>query len=246
MRAHYMQHVPFEGLGSIETWLTKTGYQISATRLFESEALPAVHDIDLLVIMGGPMSVNDESAYPWLIVEKEFIRDAIHAGKTVLGICLGAQLIATALGARVYPNAVKEIGWFPLTRIAPRAGLMSSFPESVDVFHWHGETFDLPSGATRLASSKACDNQAFQVGDTVVGLQFHLETTPASAQAIVTNCRAELVPSETVQSEAEILAAHPSKYELINRLMDDLLSRLDRIADKKRGVRTVFAKGEQD
>jgi GMP synthase-like glutamine amidotransferase len=228
MRAHYLQHVPFEGLGSIETWLTATGYQISATRLFDSEQLPALDGIDLLVIMGGPMSVNDEQAYPWLTAEKRFVRDAIRAGKTVLGICLGAQLIASALGARVYPNAVKEIGWFPVTPVVSRAGSFSLFPESVDVFHWYGETFDLPPGATQLARSKTCENQAFQVGGSVIGLQFHLETTPESAKALVTNCRSELVPSETVQSEAEILAAPPSGYQLINALMDGVLSYLRR------------------
>ena len=101
MRAHFLQHVPFEGLGSIESWLHANGYQISATRLFDSEALPSLDEIDLLIAMGGPMSVNDEQEYPWLTTEKEFVRDAIHSGKPVLGICLGAQLIAAALGARV-------------------------------------------------------------------------------------------------------------------------------------------------
>jgi len=114
MRAHYLQHVPFEGLASIGRWLDAAGYEISATRLFDPEKLPSLDNIDLLVIMGGPMSVNDEKAFPWLAAEKQFVRDAIDSGKAVLGICLGAQLIASALGARVYPNAVKEIGWFPI------------------------------------------------------------------------------------------------------------------------------------
>jgi GMP synthase-like glutamine amidotransferase len=229
MRAHWLQHVPFEGLGSIEPWLNANGYEISATRLFRSEELPALHDIDLLVVMGGPMSVNDEKEFPWLAAEKEFVRDAIHSGKAVLGICLGAQLIAAALGAHVYPNAVKEIGWFPVMPIATPGSAIRSFPESVDVFHWHGETFDLPSGATQLAKSKGCENQAFQFGDSVVGLQFHLETTPESAKAIVTNCRAELLPSEYVQSESEILSTSPRKYRVINALMDQVLFHLRRM-----------------
>jgi GMP synthase-like glutamine amidotransferase len=229
MRAHWLQHVPFEGLGSIEPWLNANGYEISATRLFRSEELPALHDIDLLVVMGGPMSVNDEKEFPWLAAEKEFVRDAIHSGKAVLGICLGAQLIAAALDAHVYPNAVKEIGWFPVMPIATSSSAIRSFPESVDVFHWHGETFDLPSGATQLAKSKGCENQAFQFGDSVVGLQFHLETTPESAKAIVTNCRAELLPSEYVQSESEILSTSLRKYRVINALMDQVLFHLRRM-----------------
>lgn len=228
MRAHYLQHVPFEGLGSIESWLQTNGYEISATRLFDSEELPCLDEIDLLIAMGGPMSVNDEQEYPWLTAEKEFVRDAIHSGKAVLGICLGAQLIANSLGARVYPNAVKEIGWFPVTQVASRGSSISCFPESVDVFHWHGETFDLPPGATRLVRSEACENQAFQIGDSVVGLQFHLETTPESAKAIVTNCRAELSPSKYVQCEAEILAARRRSYQVINALMEEVLSYLQR------------------
>jgi len=228
MRAHYLQHVPFEGLGSIESWLQTNGYEISATRLFDSEELPSLDDIDLLIAMGGPMSVNDEQEYPWLTAEKEFVRDAVHSGKAVLGICLGAQLIASALGARVYPNAVKEIGWFPITDVVSAGSSFSCFPESVDVFHWHGETFELPSGATQLARSIGCENQAFQFGDSVIGLQFHLETTPESAKAIVTNCRAELSPSEYVQTETEILAAPVRNYQVINALMEEILSYLQR------------------
>jgi GMP synthase-like glutamine amidotransferase len=228
MRAHYLQHVPFEGLGSIESWLHASEYETSATHLFDSEELPCLDDIDLLIAMGGPMSVNDEKEFPWLSAEKAFIGDAIHSGKAVLGICLGAQLVASALGARVYPNAVKEIGWFPVTQVASRGRSISCFPESVDVFHWHGETFDLPSGATQLARSIGCETQAFQFGESVIGLQFHLETTPESAKAIVVNCRAELSPSEYVQCEAEILAAPLRNYQVINALMEQVLSFLQR------------------
>ena len=114
MRAHYLQHVEFEGLGSIEPWLKAAGYEITNTRLFESAKLPDLKKIDLLIVMGGPMSVNDEDDFPWLVSEKKFIREAINSGKPVLGICLGAQLIASATGARVYRNPIKEIGWFPI------------------------------------------------------------------------------------------------------------------------------------
>ncbi|MEW8197867.1 MAG: type 1 glutamine amidotransferase, partial [Candidatus Thiodiazotropha endolucinida] len=114
MRAHYLQHVPFEDLGSIENWLKRSGYEITRTRLYESEELPGIESVDLLVIMGGPMSVNDDQDFPWLVEEKEFIKKVIESGKPVLGICLGAQLIACSLGAEVFSNSVKEIGWIPI------------------------------------------------------------------------------------------------------------------------------------
>jgi GMP synthase-like glutamine amidotransferase len=224
MRAHYLQHVPFEGLGSIEPWLQAAGYEITSTRFFESVSLPDVNEVDMLVVMGGPMSVNDEDEFPWLVPEKQFIRDAIQYGKSILGVCLGAQLIASAMSARVHRHPIKEIGWFPVQGVPPVGSLTFRFPPSVDVFHWHGETFDLPSGATRLARSAGCENQAFQLGRSVIGLQFHLETTPESAREIVAHCRAELLPSKYVQPEAVILAASPEKYRVINDLMVEVLS----------------------
>jgi GMP synthase-like glutamine amidotransferase len=223
MRAHYLQHVPFEGLGSIAVWLRKHGYTITGTKFFESAALPDLEGIDLLIVMGGPMSINDEYEYPWLAREKEFIREAVLSGMPVLGVCLGAQLIAGAMGAEIYKNPVKEIGWFPIQGVPCDAPSLFCFEPDVEVFHWHGETFDLPDGATRIAKSEGCENQAFQLGASAVGLQFHLETTPESAREIVEHCREELIPSKYVQSEAEILGALPEKYAAVNALMDSLL-----------------------
>jgi GMP synthase-like glutamine amidotransferase len=226
MRAHYLQHVPFEGLGSIEQSLRSTGYEITRTALFESAEFPSIDSIDLLVVMGGPMSVNDSDEFPWLVQEMEFIRGAIHSGTPVLGICLGAQLIAAAMGSKVYQNRVKEIGWFPVDGLCSTDGPHFCLPPSLQVFHWHGETFDLPAGATPLASSEGCENQAFQIGRSVIALQFHLETTPESVQEIVSNCRDELVPAQYVQAEEEILAAGSESYQEINRVMDGLLQYL--------------------
>ncbi|MBI2435068.1 MAG: type 1 glutamine amidotransferase [Candidatus Hydrogenedentes bacterium] len=227
MNAHYFQHVPFEGLGSIEGWLRRRGAAIQATRLFDSPRLPELDAIDLLIVLGGPMSVNDEAALPWLVAEKAFLREAIALGKPVLGICLGAQLIASAFGARVYPNSEKEIGWFPVTRVE---GTNTSngfvFPAETMAFHWHGETFDLPPGAVHLAQSAGCAHQAFQLGERVIGLQFHLEMTPESARLLVENCRNEMVPARYVQVAEAILAAPPARYEEINALMDRLLAYL--------------------
>jgi GMP synthase-like glutamine amidotransferase len=191
--------------------------------------LPTVNDVDLLIVMGGPMSVNDESIHPWLKDEKRFIKEAIARGKPVLGVCLGAQLIASAMGTRVYPNAEKEIGWFPIHRVhTPRARDAFQFPKESVVFHWHGETFDLPPGAIRLARSEACENQAFQLGRNAIGLQFHLETTREGAKDLVAKCRHELVPAKFVQSEETILSAPAERYTAITTLMSDVLSFLVR------------------
>lgn len=223
MRVHYLQHVPFETLGAIEPWLRAAGCRLTQTRFFDSASLPDLTHFDFLVVLGGPMSVNEEAEFPWLIEEKGFIRECIGGGKRVLGVCLGAQLIASASGARVYPNQFKEIGWFPVEGLASPGGSCFPFPPSLEVFHWHGETFDLPAEAVRIARSEGCENQAFQIGRCVIGLQFHLETTAESLRAMVSHSRSELGPAKHVQSEAEMLTAPPEKYTKINNVMGDLL-----------------------
>ena len=225
LRVHWFQHVPFEGLGRLESRLLRAGCRLSATRFYEYPETPDPADVDFLVVMGGPMSVNDEARLPWLAAEKEFIRRHVAAGKPFLGICLGAQLLASALGARVFPNRDKEIGWFPIAGVSARDPAVFRFPATAEVFHWHGETFDLPPGAVHLARSQACENQAFRVG-AAIGLQFHLETTPATARALVEHARAEIIPGPFVQTEAEILAEAPERYAALHRLQDDLLAHL--------------------
>jgi GMP synthase-like glutamine amidotransferase len=222
MKVHVLQHVPFEGLGSIGTWLRERGAQIDRTRFWIDARLPPLEDLDLLVALGGPMSVNDEAEFPWLRAEKQLLREAIAGNLAVLGVCLGAQLIASALGARVYRNPAKEIGWFPIRGVAAGSGGIR-FPPECTVFHWHGETFDLPGGAVRLAESAACDNQAFQVGHHVVGLQFHLETTPDTARSLVEHCRDELTAGPFVQTERQILDVPGSRFLEINGLMGSVL-----------------------
>lgn len=222
MRAHYLQHVPFEGLGSIENWLQAAGYEITCTRFYESTTLPRIEEIDLLIVMGGPMSVNDEQEHPWLANEKTFIKEAIESDKATLGICLGAQLIVDTMGGKVFANTEKEIGWFPVRATASKPAAFK-FPEKTEVFHWHGETFSLPSQAFAIAESDACKNQAFQISSHVIGLQFHLEVTPDSVQEIVSNCRYELVTGKYIQREADILSTAPARYHSVNALMNDIL-----------------------
>lgn len=226
MTIHCFIHVPFEGLGNIEPWLEKQGYGIATTRLYDCQKLPEQADVDMLIVMGGPMSVNDNHEYPWLVAEKAFIYEVIAAGKPVLGICLGAQLIASALGSKVYRSEHKEIGWFPIRGVDTQGESNFQFPQTEVVFHWHGETFDLPTGAVCLAQSAGCRYQAFQVGSSVVGLQFHLETTLATAKSLVENCRDELVEGKYIQSEEQILSASIGMYDSIQTQMGAILTYL--------------------
>ena len=224
MRAHFLQHVPFEGLGNIEPWLKAKRYEITVTQFYEQAQLPDPEKIDFLIIMGGPMSVNDERAFPWLVAEKLFIRNCIDAGKPVLGICLGSQLIANASGARIYQNHEKEIGWFPVQGVPSADSSVFRFPASVKMFHWHGDTFDLPPGAVHIARSEGCENQAFQIGKSVIGLQFHPETTFGSLMEMISHSGTELRLSKYVQSEKTILAAKKEQYEVLKNLMEEVLA----------------------
>jgi len=227
MRIQVLQHVPFEGPGSISNWAAEKGHIVRTCGLFQGDLLPDPEQFDWLLVLGGPMGVYDEAQHPWLVAEKRLIETAIRAEKTVLGICLGAQLIATVLGKKVTRNPQREIGWFPLrlTQAAQRTHLFDGLPDELTSFHWHSDTFEIPDGATHLASSAACANQAYLYETRVLGLQFHLETTPVAAQALVTHCADELTVGEYIQTPVQILAA-PPQFETINATMRCLLDRL--------------------
>lgn len=220
---HWLQHVAFEGLGSMERWLQEKGHTLSCTRLWAGDTLPAPDSFDGLIVMGGPMGIYDHDEYPWLPVEKEFLRKVVDQKTPILGICLGAQLLADVLGTEVSANPEKEIGWFPVTRTddVPES-FATVLPEEFAVFHWHGDTFGLPDKSVRLYSSKACLNQAFLYQEHVLGLQFHLETTIESATTLIDNCRAELVDASWIMSEEEMLQAK-SEFDRINKCMHKLL-----------------------
>ena len=226
IRIHYLQHVPFEGLGCIEQWINQNQHYLTSTRFFTNDNLPSLFDFDMLIIMGGPMGIYDDEQYPWLTAEKEFIQQTIEANKTVLGVCLGSQFIADAMGANVYPNREKEIGWFniSLTEEGLQSKLLDGFHKTFPVFQWHGDTFDLPSGAKHLFQSEGCLNQGF-IRDNVVGLQFHFEVTQESLKKMVENGKAELSPSKYIQNEEEILA-HQHLIAQNNELMFKILDRL--------------------
>jgi GMP synthase-like glutamine amidotransferase len=227
LRIHYFQHVAFEGLGSIEEWISVSGHSLTSTRFFENAAFTEISDFDWLIVMGGPMSVHDEEQYPWLADEKQFIRQAIEAGKKVIGICLGSQLVSVALGARVYQNKEKEIGWFDieLSHVALPDNLFSGLGNRLKTFHWHGDTFDLPENAIHLASSGGTRNQAYIYNGKVLAMQFHLEPTRSSLQQMIDNGRKELSKGKYVQTEKEILA-NKHLIESNRKILFKILERL--------------------
>jgi GMP synthase-like glutamine amidotransferase len=229
MRIHWFQHVAFEGLGAIEDWLLARGHTLTHTRFHAGETAPATVDgFDWLIVMGGPMNIYQYRDHPWLRAEKRVIRDAVAANKRVLGVCLGAQLIADAMGGKVYQNAEREIGWFPVTAVPEGAGSPFAFPKDAVVFHWHGDTFSLPPGGVWLARSKACEHQAFAMGARVLGLQFHVEMTPDDVKRIAAECADELTPAAYVQSAQEIIARAPVEGGATAGLLGRLLGILER------------------
>ena len=208
MNIHILQHVPFEDTGAIDQWITKNNHKKFYTRLYASDPFPAMDGFDFLIILGGPMGTYEEDKYFWLIKEKEFIRQTIKSGKKVLGICLGSQMLAEVLGSEVYKNNKKEIGWFPVmfTPDGRNNTLFDGIEDSINVLHWHGDTFTLPEKSIHLLKSEACSNQAFLYETHVLGLQFHFEATPESVTSMLENDSEDLnISSDSVQNSGEIL-----------------------------------------
>jgi GMP synthase-like glutamine amidotransferase len=228
IKVHCFQHVHFEDLGCIGNWIDKNGHTIQYTQFYENYSVPNADDYDWLVVMGGPMSVNDENEFPWLADEKKAVKEAIEKNKTVIGICLGSQLIANVLGEVVYKNQEREIGWFDISLTGPndsRNLLNSGAANNLKVFHWHGETYKIPANSVHLAYSAGCKSQAFLYNEKVLGLQFHLEVTEQSIAAMIGNGRNELVKGKFVQSESEILA-QTACIESNNGIMFQILDKL--------------------
>ncbi|QDT38014.1 type 1 glutamine amidotransferase [Stratiformator vulcanicus] len=208
-RIHVLQHVPFEGPAAIADWALERGATVAVSHVYRGDPLPALDEFDMLVVMGGPMSVNDEAEHDWITPETTLIQAAIEADKIVFGVCLGAQFIAKALGASIYKASEKEIGWFAVRRVeSTKPEAFAGFPETFTPLHWHGETFDLPDGAIRLAETDVCPNQAFQYGRRVIGLQFHLEATPGSVASLAENCGHEIGDGLFQQNVEQISDCH--------------------------------------
>ncbi len=183
MKVLVIQHVSYESSGILAPYLGKSGHKVSHLRLYQPNARFSKDLLknDLFVFMGGPMSVNEEEKFPFLINENRFILDLLDKNKAILGVCLGSQLLAKALGSKIYKAREKEIGWYDVdsTKAGLRDTCFKRLSRDVNgnlrVFHWHGETFDLPKNAVLLAGSKSCPNQAFRYGRKAYAVQFHLE-----------------------------------------------------------------------
>ena len=207
--------------------------RIAVAHLYRGDPLPALADFDMLTVMGGPMSANDEAKFAWLAPEIALVREAIGAGKIVLGVCLGAQIIAKSLGAKVYAARQKEIGWFEVKRTEAAHPIFDGLPAAFPVFHWHGETFDLPAGAVRLAETASTPNQAFGINARVLGLQFHMEATPASVAGLVQNAADEIGTGPFEQSPDAIRAGVGTCASL-EPLLGRVLGNLTRAAGEGR------------
>jgi GMP synthase-like glutamine amidotransferase len=228
MHVQVVQHVPFEEPGLIAEWATAHGHSLGITRAWADEFPPPSHDV-LLVVLGGPMGAADDEALQWLRSEKHFIAETISVGAPVLGVCLGAQIIATVIGGSIRRNRETEIGWYPvmLTPGGSSSPLFSEWPEATVVGHWHGDTFELPDGMQSLLSSAHCRNQAFVFDGRVVGLQFHLEWTPSLLANMVEACAEEFAePGDAITPAAELLAGieagQAERRELLFALLDRL------------------------
>jgi GMP synthase-like glutamine amidotransferase len=240
MRIHFIQHVAYESPGYLLQWAAEQNHTVTFTRMFEATVFPSIEDFDWLIVMGGPMGVYDEDKFSFLESEKAFIRSVINAGKKVLGICLGSQLVAEALGAKVYPHIQKEIGWWPVKKTAngKTNPVLENLPDEYVTFHWHGDTFDLPPASVHLLQSDACPHQAYLYKDQVMGLQFHMEAIPDLVKAMVANGRSELVPDNWIQSEKDILE-NQEHYAANNRIISDLLTAFVNISEHSRSYAPI-------
>lgn len=206
MRIHYLQHDAFEDLSSIGEWAQQKGHVLSYSRMDLLDALPANDTFDWLIVMGGKMGVYETQQYPWLGEEINFISQAIDSGKTVMGICLGAQLVAAALGAGVYLNDQPEIGFYPVkfNEKASKDNIFRLFGEERIVLHIHNDTFDLPEGAILMASSAATVNQAFKYKDHVYALQFHFEVNSERVDRFILESMQALPEGKWIQSNHKV------------------------------------------
>ena len=239
LRVHYFQHISHEGYGSPELYLKEKGAVFSHTEFFALEAgqqasnLPCTDDIDLLIVMGGVMSVTDEATYPWLKQEKQWIREFMAKDKPVIGLCLGGQLIASSLGAAIHKNHYEEIGWWSIFKVDGAAQHDPSqqifdFPEDLIALSWHNETFELPEGAVLLAGSAACPRQAYQYKHNVLAFQFHPEITPVNlALFLEEKPDMENKDGTYIQSFHELMATSLDTFkpanDMLNRAIDFVL-----------------------
>jgi GMP synthase-like glutamine amidotransferase len=232
MRLHGLRHESFEKEGEIAVWAKEHGHTLTHTDLWNGEALPGLDTFDFLIVMGGPMNIYEDDKFPWLAQEKSFLKASADAGKRILGVCLGAQLLCDVLGGTVTKGRHREIGWHQVTAgpDGAKSRVFSGLPKAYEAFHWHGDTFSIPPGALWTAKSEACAHQAFSAcADRVVGLQFHLETNAESLAALIAGCAAEItvdpVQYPHVQS-ANDMTAWPERLKILRGLLNHVLDNM--------------------
>lgn len=229
MHIHYFQHDHFEDLGYIGEWADSRNFATSVTRFDLNPELPSLDSFDWLVVMGGKMGVNDSAEFPWIADEIEFIKKVIQSGKIVIGICLGSQLVAKALGARVYKNIDQEIGFMPVyfNKIALNDTVFRHFPGELTVMHMHFDVFDLPSGATAMSNNAVTPCQAFRYKKNAFALQFHFEITESNAPVFIREITPEIIPGKHVQTPDEMLSqiiCCRYNNQIFNNVLDSILT----------------------
>ncbi len=227
LRIVAIQHVAFEQPARFADWTRRRGHDLHSCHPYRGEPLPSVDDFDCLIVLGGPMGIGDQALYPWLNDEQRLIGEVIEREKIVVGVCLGAQLIADLLGARVSRNPQPEVGWFPVTLTAAgrHSPLFAGEDHQFTALHWHQDRFSIPDGCSNLASSQFCKNQAFQYGNHVLGMQFHIECDEAAVKRLLRDAYNDWPAADSVQSAAMIrrLATSDSPPQaLLDQLMDRL------------------------
>ena len=216
MTVQIIKHIDIEGPGTIGEFLDDDGISYNVIDVFNEEPLPnSLSNTSAVIVLGGPMNVYEEDEYPFLTQEDGFLKEVIKNGLPTLGFCLGAQLIAKATGALVKQNPQKEIGWYKVSVTGDGSNdpLFQGFQEEFDVFQWHGDTFDIPEGAVRLAKSELCPNQAYRVGNNIYGLQFHVEVTDKMIYQWLDAYRDEVNSLIGIVDPEQIIAVTKTKSE---------------------------------
>lgn len=222
MRVNVLQHTPSEGPGSILQWAKHHHHEVFTYHPAQFGKLPSVQETDLLVILGSPQSPNDD--FPWIKAERQLIKEMLIADKPIFGACFGAQQIAVVLGAKVHKAAVKEVGWAPVNL---QSDVLTDFPQTATVLHWHEEMFELPEGAKLLFTSRDHQNQGFAYGDKVIGLQFHFEPDLYNLRSMVVNDGDYADEGNVLKQTADQILVHGVPKEnvsLMAKLLDQIVN----------------------